>query len=73
MISATPQTNIPCPSMDSQTLVKSVESYVSTAAFGAPLALSVVVLAVVITGWVCTYVSMRNKLAVNQAPQTMPR
>ena len=73
MISATPQTNTPCPSIDSQILVKSVENYVPTAAFGALLALVVVLLAMVITGWVCTYASVKNKLAVNQSPQTMAR
>ena len=56
-ISATPQTKIPSPSTDSQTLVKSVENYVPIAAIGVLLAL------------VCTYISMKNKLAVNQSPQ----
>ena len=39
-------------------------------ALGALLGLSVVLLAVVITGCVCTCIFMKNKLAVNQSPRT---
>ena len=80
MTSATLQTNIQCrrncvpsPSTDSQTLVtcKSVENYlVPLAALGGLLGLSLLLLAVVITGWVCTCRSMRKKEARKNSKHT---
>ena len=66
VISTTPQTNIPpSPSTASQTLVdKSMElNCVPLVALGALLGLSLLLLAVVTTGWVCTCVSMKKREA----------
>ena len=64
--STTPQTNIPPnPSTASRTLAtKSMElNYVPLVALGALLGLSLLLLAVVTTGWVCTCVSMKKREA----------
>ena len=66
VISTTPQTNIPpSPSTASRTLAtKSVElNYVPLVALGALLGLSLLLLVVVTTGWVCTCVSMKKREA----------
>ena len=74
MISATPQTNNiqhqpPSPTTDGQTLAnnKPVESYYCNmyplVALGALQGLSLLLLAVVTTGWVCTCMSMKKREA----------
>ena len=50
-----------------QTSVQSMENSVPVIALGALLAFSVMLLAVVTTGWVCTCIYMKNKLAMNQS------
>ena len=67
----TPQMSTTNYRLQSQTPVKSVKTGESVLALiGALLGLSVVLLAVVTTGWVCTCVYMKSKLAMDQSQQT---
>ena len=68
MISVTSQTDIP--SLLPQTLTKSVQNYVPVTALGALLALSMVLLAMVTTGWVCTCISMKKREAKQSSTHT---
>ena len=63
--SVTPQTYIP--SLAPQTLTKSV---VSVTALGALLVLSLLLLTMVTTGWVCTYISMTKREAKKNSTHT---
>ena len=67
----TPQMSTTNYRLQSQTPIKSVKIGESVLALiGALLGLSVVLLAVVTTGWVCTCVYMKSKLAMDQSQQT---
>ena len=59
VISVTSQTDVP--TLVPQTMTKSVQNYVPVVALGALLALSMVLLAMVTTGWVCTCISMKKR------------
>ena len=54
-------------SLSNQTSVQSMENSVPVVALGALLAFSVMLLAVVTIGWVCTCINVKNKLAINRS------
>ena len=57
--------------LQSQTPIKStMNGEAVLALIGAQLGLSVILLAVVTTGWVCTCIYMKSKLATNESQQT---